>query len=149
MITDGDWSALLASIFEYNQCTPFLGAGACTPFFPSGQELAEKWAAEMAYPFHQKDLSEVAQFIAVNSGAKVAKIKMDQVLKGCLQAKPPPDFKCPASVHGVLADLPLKNLPDDQLRLPHGIGADDPATKSSQRSLPLEHVSGEITSTYR
>jgi hypothetical protein len=108
MITDEDWTALLASIFEYNQCTPFLGAGACTPFFPSGQQLAEKWAAESAYPFHQKDLSEVAQFIAVNSGARVVKNKMDQALKACLQANPLPDFNCPASVHGVLADLPLK-----------------------------------------
>ena len=72
MITDEDWTSLLTSIFEYNECTPFLGAGACIPFFPSGQELAEKWAAEASYPFHHKDLSEVAQFIAVNSGGKAA-----------------------------------------------------------------------------
>jgi len=77
MITNEDWTSLLTSIFEYNQCTPFLGAGACIPFFPSGQQLAEKWAAEAAYPFHHKDLSEVAQFIAVNSGGKAAKFKMD------------------------------------------------------------------------
>ncbi len=81
MITDADWTSLLTSIFEYNECTPFLGAGACIPFFPSGQQLAEKWAAEASYPFHHKDLSEVAQFIAVNSGGKAAKFKMDQALK--------------------------------------------------------------------
>lgn len=108
MITDEDWTSLLTSIFEYNECTPFLGAGACFPFFPSGQQLAEKWAAEVSYPFHHKDLSEVAQFIAVNSGGKAAKFKMDQALKKSLQANPLPDFNCSASVHGMLADLPLK-----------------------------------------
>jgi hypothetical protein len=108
MITDDDWTSLLTSIFEYNECTPFLGAGACIPFFPSGQQLAEKWAAEVYYPFQHKDLSEVAQFIAVNQGGKFAKFKMDQTLKDCLKAKPPPDFSCDTSIHGVLADLPLK-----------------------------------------
>jgi hypothetical protein len=107
MITDDDWTSLLTSIFEYNECTPFLGAGACIPFFPSGQQLAEKWAAEVCYPFHHKDLSEVAQFIAVNSGSRAAKFKMDKVLKECLQAGPLPDFNCATSIHGVLADLPL------------------------------------------
>ena len=108
MITDEDWTSLLTSIFEYNECTPFLGAGACIPFFPSGQQLAEKWAAEVSYPFHHKDLSEVAQFIAVNWGGKAAKFKMDKVLKECIQANALPDFNCTGSIHGVLADLPLK-----------------------------------------
>jgi hypothetical protein len=107
MITDEDWTSLLTSIFEYHECTPFLGAGACIPFFPSGQQLAEKWAEEVSYPFHHKDLSEVAQFIAVNSGGKAAKFKMDKVLRECLQRNPLPDFNCAASIHGVLADLPL------------------------------------------
>jgi hypothetical protein len=108
MITDEDWTSLLTSIFEYNECTPFLGAGACTPFFPSGQQLAEKWAADVSYPFQHKDLSEVAQFIAVNWGGKAAKFKMTKVLKECIQANALPDFNCTGSIHGVLADLPLK-----------------------------------------
>jgi SIR2-like domain len=108
VITDQDWTSLLTSIFEYNECTPFLGAGACTPFFPSSQQLAEKWAAEVSYPFYHKDLAEVAQFIAINWGGKMAKFRMDKALKDCLQTNPPPDFKSQLAIHGILADLPLK-----------------------------------------
>ena len=108
MITDEDWTSLLTSIFEYNECTPFLGAGACTPFFPNGQQLAEKWAAEVSYPFHHLELAEVAQYIAVNWGGKAAKFKMDKALKECIQSNPPPEFDAAGSIHGALADLPLK-----------------------------------------
>jgi hypothetical protein len=108
MIDDAEWTSLLTSIFEYNECTPFLGAGACTPFLPSGQDLAEKWAAEVSYPFKHVELAEVAQFIAVNWGGKAAKFRMDKALKESFQSNPIPEFESAVSIHGVLADLPLK-----------------------------------------
>lgn len=62
-----DWDKLLSSI-SANTCTPFIGAGACAGYLPTGSELAEALAEESEYPLQegQSDLSRVAQYMAVD-----------------------------------------------------------------------------------
>jgi hypothetical protein len=64
---DFDWEKLLSRIAA-GTCTPFIGAGACADYLPSGAALAEAFAEEHDYPFPEggRDLSRVTQFMAVD-----------------------------------------------------------------------------------
>ena len=64
-LTDDDWETLLQRIHD-KECTPFIGAGACTETLPLASELAREWAAKYDYPLADAtNLARVAQFLAV------------------------------------------------------------------------------------
>lgn len=66
---DADWEALIRAI-RAQQCTPFLGAGACAGVLPMGGDIARIWAAQDKYPFSDRhNLVRVAQFVAVQGGS--------------------------------------------------------------------------------
>ncbi|HHH38289.1 MAG TPA: SIR2 family protein [Sedimenticola sp.] len=99
-----DWR-LLVSRIERGQCTPFLGAGAAYPLLPLAGNLAEELANEFEYPLeNRRDLSQVAQFLAVSTGDGIfPKQMVGNRLKGRH-----PDFQDPADPHVLVAEL---NLP--------------------------------------
>jgi hypothetical protein len=67
MLTTTQWKALAASIRD-GQCTPFLGAGACSPTLPTGVELSRALARDFDYPLHDgTDLARVVQFMAIDA----------------------------------------------------------------------------------
>jgi hypothetical protein len=99
---ENDWNALLWAI-KYKECTPFLGAGACSGVLPSGGDLAAEWAREFNYPFHDpRNLIRVSQFVAIRAGPKTPRFKIRRKFSG---AKP--DFDNPDEPHRVLAELRL------------------------------------------
>ena len=64
-LEEDDWNLLLERIKDGN-CTPFLGAGACSQKIPVGSQIASEWAKEYDYPMKDSDdLIRVAQFVAV------------------------------------------------------------------------------------
>jgi hypothetical protein len=99
-----DWEVLLQNLHE-GSCTPFLGAGASTPPLPTAGKLAEDWAAEFNYPLEDshRDLSRVAQFLAVTRAPTFPKIK----IRDLFNSYPDPDFRGQALIHSLLAELPL------------------------------------------
>ena len=67
MLNAENWQALAASICA-GQCTPFLGAGACTPTLPTATQLALALAREFDYPLDNgAELAHVTQFLAIKS----------------------------------------------------------------------------------
>ena len=78
-LSDANWNMLLKRIAAGN-CTPFLGAEVYSGTLPSASDIARQWAsnpdwtAEIEYPLTASDdLSRVAQFVALLSGAGVLK----------------------------------------------------------------------------
>ncbi len=121
-LTDRDWENLLKKIGRGN-CVPFLGAGACYGALPLGGDIAREWADQFHYPMSDTgDLVRVSQFLAVEYDLTYPKELVLERLGKCS----PPNFRAPDEPHGVLADLPLKILPDDQLRRLHGPGPGEP-----------------------
>lgn len=60
-----DWKRLVGQI-RNGDCTPFLGAGACSGTLPTGRELSLSWADSYRYPFADGDnLPEVMQYACV------------------------------------------------------------------------------------
>ncbi len=104
-LEDHDWQALLAAI-ENQDCTPFLGAGACAGRLPSSAELAFDLATEVNYPLPDcDDLARVSQFAALRLGAVNAKRKVLKLLERARNSKDRPSAYEP---HRILAQLPLK-----------------------------------------
>ena len=105
MLNDDDWDELLETIRD-EECTPFLGAGACAGILPTGSQLATDWATEYKYPLKEekKDLARVAQFLAVTRGP----IRPRKDIQKRFKDAAPPDFSRPDEPHALLADL---NLP--------------------------------------
>jgi hypothetical protein len=104
---DEEWNSLLEAI-KYKQCTPFLGAGACSGTLPTGKAVAREWAEEVGYPFPDKDnLPRVAQYMAMREGSlgsMTPKLRIsDRFSKSGI-----PDFSRPDEPHRTVADL---NLP--------------------------------------
>jgi hypothetical protein len=67
MLEQKNWQELAKSILA-GQCTPFLGAGACSPTLPNGNELSQALARQFDYPLvNSTELAQVAQFIAIKS----------------------------------------------------------------------------------
>lgn len=97
------WNLLLERIKD-GECTPFLGAGACSGVLPMGSEIAQRWAQDEGYPLDDcTDLARVAQFLAVQYDA----IRPKRELIKQFRNVEPPDFSNPYEPHRVLADLPL------------------------------------------
>jgi hypothetical protein len=103
MLNPENWKALAESI-RAGQCTPFLGAGACAPTLPTGNELSRALAREFDYPLdNSQDLAHVTQFIAIKSRDIVH--PKQEILKR-IAACGYPRFEG-AEPHHVLASWPL------------------------------------------
>ncbi|MBS0197502.1 MAG: SIR2 family protein [Planctomycetes bacterium] len=103
--SEDTWGSLLRAI-KAKKCTPFIGAGACVPFLPTGRKIAQQWADEEGYPFDDKtNLVRVAQYLAVKCGAMDPKLRIKEIFDTFKQR---PDFSSPCQAHSLLADL---NLP--------------------------------------
>lgn len=99
--TDEDWKNLVLSI-KVDQCTPFIGSGACHGILPTGKTLAGEWATETDYPFpDSENLIKVAQYLAVDQRADVPR---NRIVERFRKAGAP-DFSNPLEPHCVLADL--------------------------------------------
>jgi SIR2-like domain len=67
MLGPENWRKLAESILA-GECTPFLGAGACAPTLPTGNELSQALARQFEYPLvNSTELAHVTQFIAIKS----------------------------------------------------------------------------------
>lgn len=99
---DIPWEELVRRI---NRCqlTPFLGAGISRPPLPGATELAEELAAACGYPFRNRDLMAVAQFMATTVDGAAPKAAVQERF----QQVADPDFRDPAQPHAVLASLPI------------------------------------------
>jgi len=97
------WEALLWAI-EDGRCTPFLGAGACTPPLPTGQELALEWATKHGFPLGAggDDLARVAEYVAIENSPMHPK----HLVQKRLSQIAPPKF-AGNEPHSVLARLPI------------------------------------------
>lgn len=104
-LTEYDWNVLLQRVHD-GKCTPFLGAGACYGFLPTGSVIAEKWAKEFDYPNpDHSDLAQVAQFVAVKH--KDAIFPKDLLLRTWFRSIVPPDLTKNNEPHSILAGLPF------------------------------------------
>jgi hypothetical protein len=103
-LTKYDWDELMDNISDKN-CTPFIGAGACSGVLPLAREISNEWAETFDYPFEDKsDLARVSQFLAI----KQSEIYPKKTIKRIFNTRKPPDFSQADEPHAVLADL---NLP--------------------------------------
>lgn len=100
---DTEWHDLLTLIQE-RKCTPFLGAGACVPWLPTGAEIAQEWAETHDFPLADtSDLAKVAQYLAIERYEMYPK----EDLKRRLEGSELPDFAEDETPHSVLASLEL------------------------------------------
>lgn len=102
-LSDADWEVLLDNI-EHGRCTPFLGSGACVPSLPLGSQLAAQCAETFQYPLRDRDLSKIAQFVAVT---RRDGLYPKTVLTRWFKTRPYPDFNSKSQVHRLLAEFPL------------------------------------------
>lgn len=101
---DLDWTRLVGQI-RNGDCTPFLGAGACSGTLPTGAELSLRWADSYQYPFDNgDDLHEVMQYACVVERDAVT---VKQRVTDQLAAHGAPDFNDPAEPHALLARHPI------------------------------------------
>jgi hypothetical protein len=102
-LTAIQWRVLTESVRK-GECTPLLGAGACTPTLPNGAQFARELATAYNYPLADcEDLARVAQFLALSSGdAKFPKQEIIERIRKCGY----PEF-VGEEPHHVLASLPL------------------------------------------
>ena len=105
-----DWDDLLYAISR-KECTPFIGAGACTPWLPLGKEIAMKWTKDYEYPLQDSyQLSRVAQFLAIRDGSELTPKNLLSRKLEELEEKNTPDFsleKHRNTPHAVLAEFKL------------------------------------------
>lgn len=101
---DREWARLVEQL-KRGDCTPFLGAGACSGTLPLGATLSRSWAERYDYPFSDKaSLAEVTQFAAVvELDAVTVKQRVAEELSGLGL----PDFSKPGQPHVVLAEQPI------------------------------------------
>jgi hypothetical protein len=102
-LTDDDWGSLLDSI-EDGQCTPFLGAGASTPWLPLGDALAKSMSERFGVLYDTEEgLPRVAQI----ASHLVETLQVRRFVEHQCRGRQP-DFSDPQQLHGVLAMLPLR-----------------------------------------
>lgn len=102
---DDDWDTVVDQIRD-GECTPFLGAGACSGILPTGTELSERWATRSGYPFVDgKQLHDVMQYVTVLAGDPVTvKRRVTQEFEGL----PEPRYDEADEIHGLLARHPIE-----------------------------------------
>ncbi len=99
-----EWQRLVEQI-QGGDCTPFLGAGACTGTLPLAQELSRVWADNYQYPFkNEANLHEVMQYACVIEGdAVTVKRRLTEQLSNMGE----PNFTDPSQPHALLARYPI------------------------------------------
>jgi SIR2-like domain len=105
--SEAEWNELVEAIKD-GSCIPFLGAGACVGYLPTGTELAEKLSEIIRFPVGNSDrrnLTSVATYTAVETSLLGAKRKVVKILN---ESKRKPDFKGLVEPHGILATLPFR-----------------------------------------
>lgn len=102
--SDRDWDRLVDQI-KRGDCTPFLGAGACSPTLPVGADLGQQWADHYDYPFEDRsNLPGVMQYASVIERDPVT---VKQLVARDLSERGEPDFSDPAEPHRLLAEHPI------------------------------------------
>lgn len=103
-MNDADWQRLIDQL-RRGDCTPFLGAGACSGRLPTGGELSRTYAARYGYPFtDSRNLAQVMQFAEAAVGDPVD-LKVDVCRQLQERGRHPPDGD--DDVHTLLARFPL------------------------------------------
>lgn len=99
-----DWGRLVEQMGN-GDCTPFLGAGACSGVLPTGEQLSRELATRYEYPFENPwDLAAVMQHATfVERDPVTAK---QRVVDHLLQFGEP-DYADPLELHTLLARLPI------------------------------------------
>lgn len=102
--SDRDWDRLVDQI-RRGDCTPFLGAGACSPTLPVGADLGQSWANHYDYPFDDRSsLHDVMQYASIIEEDPVT---VKQRVARDLSQRGEPDFTDPAEPHMLLAAHPI------------------------------------------
>ena len=101
---DADWQRLVDQL-RRGDCTPFLGAGACSGRLPTGGELSAINAERYGYPFTDRhNLARVMQYAEAEVLDPVdLKVDVCRMLRA-RGSNAPPD---PDDVHTLLAGFPL------------------------------------------
>jgi hypothetical protein len=115
-LTEKDWSLLVSRIKD-GACTPIIGPGACSEYYPSKSEIAGKWVSSEDYPFADPgNLARVAQFLVLDYDEKEPNDRLIKLFEELSCQDRPiqpfekfcrPDFKKPDEPHMVLARLKL------------------------------------------
>jgi hypothetical protein len=100
-----DWAPLIRAI-RWQECTPFLGAGASAGHLPLGSQIARQWATTYGYPFADTDnLPRVAKYVGVTKRDHTLPVKL---LVELFAAECPEGYLDPPFCHRESARL---NLP--------------------------------------
>ena len=100
-----DWDRLVEQIRD-GDCTPFLGAGACSGVLPTGADLGRSWADQYGYPFsNESHLHEVMQYATIIEEDPVT---VKRRITRELSEMGEPDYTDPAEPHALLAGFPIK-----------------------------------------
>jgi hypothetical protein len=105
--TEIDWKHLISQI-KNKRCTPFIGAGICSPWLPLGSKIAIDWAQQYDYPLQDNEqLDKVSQFVGiVHENEMIPKMDICDMIANV----PTPDFTIYNDTpHAILAkiDFPL------------------------------------------
>lgn len=102
---DREWDRLVEQI-KQGDCTPFLGAGACSGTLPLAAELSREWAELHDYPFTDNaNLAEVIQYVVARTEGDAVFVKRKVAAE--LKARGLPNFSRPHQPHLVLAKQPI------------------------------------------
>lgn len=100
---DRDWERLVRQL-RNGECTPFIGAGACSAVLPTGAQLCKNLARAYDYPFRDNtDLTQVAQYATFRS---FGRINFNQDVAHRLLSRGS-DYSPTADAHEILAKFPL------------------------------------------
>jgi hypothetical protein len=101
---DRDWDRVVEQVRE-GDCTPFLGAGACTNVLPTGSDLCREWAERHGYPFDGRaELPQVMQYVSIIEGDPVT---IKRRVTAELTSLGEPNYGDPTEPHSLLARLPI------------------------------------------
>lgn len=105
---EADWSELVRQL-RRGTCVPFLGAGACAEYLPSGGQMSRAWADEYGYPLDDShDLARVMQYVTTMHVKDATSLK-ERLADELFAHAEPPNFSDDTQIHSALArfDLPI------------------------------------------
>lgn len=106
-LSDSDWEDLIDEI-KQGRCTPFLGAGACTPLLPTGNELTHKLVERRPEipPRYRSSLTAAAQYVAIERYPARPKQDVADLITQCLGALSDDTIRA-HDPHAILAEMPI------------------------------------------
>jgi hypothetical protein len=102
-VDEADWERLINQL-RRGDCTPLLGAGACSGTLPTGSELSVKYARDYGYPFH--DVTDLAQVMQWATSVVRDPVELKYRLCAELQAHGVPKNDA-SEPHALLAGFPI------------------------------------------